>query len=309
MERCYQWSPTGFSVRANSVLIYINDLDYGLRNWILKFADDTKVFGTVSSTQEHSQLQEDINKLIRWSEEWQMLFNTNKCKVMHFGRSNSLADYYMNGQKLEIVEEEKDLGVTISHDLKVSSQCIQAYNKASKILGLINRNIVYRSSNILVPLYKSLVRPHLEYCIAAWSPYYQKDKILLERIQRRFTRMIPGLQHLSYDNRLKKLKLWSLEDRRKRADLIEVYKMTRGLSAVDFSKFFILDAHSRTRGHSWKLKKSRCNTDLRQHFFSERIISWWNKLEEDTVTATSVNSFKGKLQKLKEKSDEFLPGH
>ena len=114
---------------------------------------------------------------------------------------------------------------------------------------------------------------------------------------------------MPYKSRLEELKLWSLEDRRKRADLIEVYKMTWGLSAVDFSKFFTLDLQSRTHGHSWKLKKSRFNTDLRQHFFSDRAISWWNTLDEDTVTACSVNSFKAKLQKLKDHSDEFISGH
>jgi len=97
--------------------------------------------------------------------------------------------------------------------------------------------------------------------------------------------MIPGIKKLPYESRLEELKLWSLEDGRKCADLIEVYKMTRGLSAVDLSKFFTLDLQSRTRGHSWKLKKSRFNTDLRQHFFSDRVISWWNSLDENTVTA------------------------
>ena len=127
-------------------------------------------------------------------------------------------------------------------------------------------------------------------------------------IQRRFTRMIPGLKKLPYNSRLKELKLWTLEERRKRSDLIEVYKMTRGLSAVDFNKFFTLDLHSRTHGHSWKLKTSRFNTDLWQQFFSERVVSWWNKLDEDRVTACSVNSFKGKLQKMTDNSDEFLLG-
>ena len=153
--------PQGSVLGPILFLININDLDYGVRNCILKFADDTKVFGKVSMKFEQTQLQEDINKLIRWSEEWQMLFNTSKCKVMHFGRTNSHAEYFMNTQKLEKTLE------LFSHNLKVSSQCTQAYNKASKILGMINRNIVYRSKSILVPLYKSLVRPHLEYCVAA----------------------------------------------------------------------------------------------------------------------------------------------
>ena len=105
-------------------------------------------------------------------------------------------------------------------------------------------------------MYKSLVRPHLEYCTAAWSPHYVKDKELLERIQHRFTRMTPELNGLSYSDRLKALKLWTLEERRMRADLIEVYKMLNGLSDVSFSSMFTLDSSKRTRGHSYKLKKA-----------------------------------------------------
>jgi len=115
-------------------------------------------------------------------------------------------------------------------------------------------NLQYRFS-----LYKSLVRPHLEYCTAAWSPHYCKDKELIERVQRRFTRMIPDLKDLSYEQRLAKTKLWSLEDRRTRADLIEVYKIIHGLSAVRFSTFFELSHNERTRGHSLKLHKKTCH--------------------------------------------------
>ena len=104
-----------------------------------------------------------------------------------------------------------------------------------------------------------------------------------------------------YSGRLKTLKLWSLDDRRKRGDLIDVYKMSRGLSSADFSKFFTLDKSSRTRGDSWKLKKVKFSTDLRQHFFSERIITWWNSLDEDTVSANTLNCFKRRLQKWKER--------
>jgi len=113
--------------------------------------------------------------------------------------------------------------------------------------------------------------------------------------------MILSLKKMVYSERLKTLKLWSLDDRRKRGDLIDVYKMSRGLSSADFSKFFTLDKSSRTRGDSWKLKKVKFSTDLRQHFFSERIITWWNSLDEDTVSANTLNCFKRRLQKWKER--------
>ena len=120
--------------------------------------------------------------------------------------------------------------------------------------------------------------------------------------------MIPRLKNTPYGNRLKELKLWSLEDRRTRADLIEVFKITHGLSSLSLDIFFVLDTESRTRGHPWKLKKRRINTDLRQHFFSERIINCWNKLDSATVCVTTVNSFKDRLQRLWMK-DEFVFGH
>ena len=188
--------PQGSVLGPILFLIYINDLEFGIRNWILKFADDTKIFSRVNSIADRERLQNDLDKLISWSEEWQMLFNISKCKVMHIGKSKLESHYFMKNQQLETVCQEKDLGVMITNDLKVSQQCQQAYNKASRILGLINRTIEYRHKNILLRLYKSLVRPHLEYCVPAWSPHYNKDKILLERIQHRFTRMIPDIKNL-----------------------------------------------------------------------------------------------------------------
>jgi len=129
------------------------------------------------------------------------------------------------GKCLEKVSEEKDLGIIISNDLKISKQCTQAYAKANKMLGVVKRTIVYKTTDILLQLYKSLVRTHLKYCISAWSPHYNKDEQLLERIQDWFTCMLPGMKELSYTQRLQKLGLWSSEARRYRSDLIEVYEM------------------------------------------------------------------------------------
>jgi len=103
---------------------------------------------------------------------------------------------------------------------------------------MINRTICSKDKRILISLYKTLVRPHLEYCSPTWSPYYKKDKQILEKVQHRFTRMIPGLRCLEYEERLRILGIWSLEERRNRADLLEVYKMKSGLSAIPFDKFF-----------------------------------------------------------------------
>ena len=113
----------------------------------------------------------------------------------------------MDGEELKVVTKERDLGILITNDLKCSNQCSQVYSRASRMLGMIGRTITSRSRDILVNLYKSLVRSHLEYCSPAWSPYYGKDKELLERVQHRFTRMFVELRQLHYMDRLKELGL------------------------------------------------------------------------------------------------------
>ena len=161
-------------------------------------------------------------------------------------------------------------------DLKVSSQCLQAYNKASKLLGMVGRNIVSRLPEILINIYKSIVRPHLEFGSPAWSPHYKKDSELLEKVQHRFTRMFRNLRKVSYSDRLKSLGLWSLEERRIRSDLIEVFKMVKGISHTPLEALFEKDSESRTRGHAHKLKKKFSKSNSRHYFFSERVISRWN---------------------------------
>jgi len=196
--------PQGSVLGPLLFLIYINDLDDGIVNLILKFADDTKIFSAVSNLALHRQLQEDLNTLLQWSTDWQMFFHIDKCKVMHFGHNTLKMDYSLDNKTLQKIHQEKDLGVIISD--------VQAYSKANRMLGVINCAIVYQSKEVTLSL-KTLVRPHLEYCtVAWWSPHYVKDKLLLERVQRRFTRMISEPKELPYPEGLKKLSLWSLEE-------------------------------------------------------------------------------------------------
>ena len=137
-------------------------------------------------------------------------------------------------------EKEKDLGVIIHQTLKCNSQCVAAANSANRTLGMINRTFVNKDSKILLKLYQSLVRPKLEYCVQAWGPYLQKDIDLLEKVQRRATRMMANDKSLSYYDRLKKFGLTTLETRRLRGDLIEVYKLFNGYDDVDFNVFQVV---------------------------------------------------------------------
>ena len=109
--------------------------------------------------------------------------------------------------------------------MTVLEQCELAAAKDNQMLGLIRRNITYMEKTLIIPLYKAIVRPHLEYCIQAWRPYHKKDIDILERVQRRATKFIPELKHLCYERRLLECGLTTLETRRLRGDLIEVLKI------------------------------------------------------------------------------------
>ena len=276
-------------------LIYINDLDDSITSNVLKFADDTKLFRKVNTDGDKQHLQNDLDILVKWSEKWQMLFNFGKCKCLHTGHGNLNVNYKMGDTVLGTTVKEKDLGVTMSADMKVSEQCGIAASKGNQILGLIRRNITYKGKKLIIPLYKAIVRLHLEYCIQAWRPYRKKDIDTLERIQRRATKMIPELRDLSYEERLKECGLTTLETRRLRGDQIEVFKILNGYENIDRNMFFSLKKDSRTRGHEVKLVKDQCRLDIRKHSFSQRTINEWNKLSTDCATASSVNMFKNKV--------------
>ena len=147
-----------------------------------------------------------------------MLLNFGKCKCLHTGHCNLDVNYKMGDTILGNTVKEKDLGITISADMNISKQCGIAASKGNQILPLIRRNITY------APLYKTIVRPHLEYCIQAWIPCSKTDIFILERIQRRATKMIPELRSLSYEERLKECGLTTLETRRLRGDQIKVFR-------------------------------------------------------------------------------------
>ena len=295
-----EWVEVTSGVPQGSVLgpvlftVFINDLDEGIVSRLLKFADDTKAFGRVRNSEEAKILQDDLDRLVDWAEKWGMEFNTRKCKVMHIGRNNLLVDYSMRGEVLEVIEEEKDLGVLVSSDLKVGSQCVKASKVANRMLGLIKRCFCSRDRRVIVPLYKAMVRPHLEYCVQVWRPHLEKDKALLEAVQHRATKCIEGLWGLSYEERLEVLGLQTLEYRRLRGDLIEVFKMYKGWSGLRFEDFFIRSTTG-LRGHDGKVFKVGFRTDLGKYRFCSRVIFFWNKLTVHVLDSSCINSFKNGL--------------
>ena len=295
------WKPVLSGVPQVSVLgpilflIYINDVEEGVTGKILKFADDTKLFRKVKDIGDKQKLQDDIDKLDKWSEKWQMLFNFGKCKCLHTGSGNTGVNYEMGGTILSKTVKEKDLGVTMNANMKVSEQCRIAASKGNQVLGMIRRNITYKEKSLIIPLYKAIVRPHLEYRIQAWNPYLRKDVDMLEKIHRRATKLIPELRDLTYEERLNECGLTTLETRRLRGDQIEVFKILNGYENIDSNIFFEIKEIKITRGRNYTLVKKQSRLDVRKYSFSQRTINVWNNLSTDCVQASSVNMFKNKI--------------
>ena len=162
-------------------------------------------------------------------------------------------------------------------------------------MGVIRRAFTYMDEPTFLSLYKSLVRPHLEYANQAWSPHLRKHIDSIENVQRRATKLIPNMRDLSYEERLRKLKLPTLAYRRLRGDLIEMFKIATGLYERDTCQVLV-DLNERTsRGHKYKLKKSHVRSDIRKFSFKERVVNPWNSLPSAVVEAPSLPSFERRL--------------
>ena len=318
------WKNVNSGVPQGSVLgpllfvIYINDLDEataGMKS-TMKFADDTKVAHSIISDSDRAEFQTCIDQLLTWSKDWGMEFNKAKCKIMHLGRNNPDHTYTMDGHELESISEERDIGVVIQKNLKPTRQCIQASNKAKAVLGQLTRSFHYRDRHVFVRLYCTYVRPHLEFCTPVWSPSQQQDIKLLESVQLKAVNMISGLNGSTYAEKLKEISLMSLEMRRRRNDMIQVFKILNGFDNVNPDTWFrrAIDVSQRPTRQSMDptaLLKPKVKTDIRSNFFSVRVVNEWNRLPLELKMVPSLSLFKTNLDShlISTESEQYMANY
>ena len=291
--------PQGSVLGPLLFLVYINDIvDNIVGVHIRIFADDVKLFSEYLIGGDQASLHLCLKLIEQWSIVWQMPISSGKCSVLHIGRQPPITTYSIFGEELQFVSTVRDLGVTVSSSLIFQDHCEQIASKAYRRTNLLFRAFTIRDYKILVRAYVTYIRPLLEFNSPVWSPYHVRDVTKVENVQRYVTRRIffsCGLGDVTYEERLRFLKLDSLQVRRLRTDLIFCFKIIRGFVDIPAGSIFTFSTTTQTRGHQFKLVPLYSQLNVRFHSFANRVVNAWNNLPSHVVSATTVSAFRAKL--------------
>ena len=288
------------------VVAFINDLPDNMVSKVKLYADDSKLISVIRTEDDAIALQEDIDRLCQWSSNWLLQLNVDKCKCMHVqgrgrgeskksSRESRMVDTTSTLHVLTTTELERDLGVLVATNCKWHEQVAAAVAKANRVFGMLKRTFTSRSPKLWRGLWLQYIRPHVEFATQVWSPQFKGDIDEIEKVQRRVTKHISSYQRITYEERLKRLELRTLEKRRLRGDLIQQYKIAHSIDHVKFEPPQPR-ADTRTRGHDQRLAEPRHKgifISQRQHSFTCRIVKPWNELPQELVVQDlGVNGFK-----------------
>lgn len=294
--------PQGTVLGPLLFVIYINDILENLTSGGFLFADDTKIFKSVTSKEDSLNLQADIDALVKWSEIWGMEFNREKCHVLTLGKFENTKHtqrYQLSGDEIEHVFTEKDLGITIDSELTFEEHISNKVRVANGIVGLMRRSFSYLDPISFKKLFCAFVRPHLEYGQSVWAPHLQKHIDALENVQIRATKLVDGLKNFEYEERLRRCNLTTLLFRRMRGDMIEMWKHFNVYDREILSPSFIPnDRPVRNGNHKFQLYQRRSGDGergIQTNSYYFRTINTWNSLPTSVVESKTIDSFKNNL--------------
>ena len=289
--------PQGSVIGPLLFLIYIDDITSVCSNEssIYLFADDAKVFSTSPD-----DLQLTVNNISSFFKSRQLLVANDKCEKITFSKDNLIPEFTIDNHPLKEVDSVKDLGIFISNDLKwhlhINKIKSKAFQRARHILKSFHTNNIWT----LLKVFESFVRPIVEYGSQVWNPYLQKDIEAIESVQRFYTKKIccrANIPFRSYEDRLFKLNMRSLQYRRLEADVILTFKIVHQLVDIPTHRFFEFNnSPYNTRQHSQSFKLHHATSNFQRNFFANRISPIWNKLPSKIVLSTSLNTFVSRLK-------------
>ena len=302
--------PQGTVLGPILFILFINDLQCCVEHSNVSFfADDTRVSKQIASQCDVSLLQEDLDNIIRWSKANNMKLHEDKFDLLvHRSKRNDtlhelpfmsecMTYRVSNGNELHPVQNLRDLGVTVSADLSWSLHIANAVSKARSKAFWILSVFKTRERSVMITLYKSLVRSLLEYCCPLWNPSKITDIQLLESVQRTFTNRIAGLQGTDYWDRLKSLKMMSLQRRRERYIILQMWKLLHCISPNDLGVRFQDKNRRGFMANVPKLHKASLqhNQSLYDASFSVLGPRLWNTLPAHLTRVADFEQFKNQL--------------
>ena len=298
------WSPVISGVPQGSVLgpilfiLFIDDVSsvcYG--NVVHQvYADDVKLYSTLHSNSNEDSLQTSLHRLEAWCVEWQLNVNVSKCHVLHLGCNvNCNTSYTFAGHVILPEFKVRDLGVTIDSHLKFDAHIDNIVGRAYGRIGALFRGFATRSIPFLRQAYVTYVRPVLEYASQVWSPYLNKHINAIENVQRRFSKRIQAIRHLSYGERLAVLGLEPLELRRLKFDLITYYKILTNNFHLPPEYLPLQLQTSNTRSGGSRLTVNIHGSQCLLNNFFDRCVACWNSLPRNVIESRSVPSFRKSL--------------
>ncbi len=295
--------PQGSVLGPLLFLIFIDDLVAVLPAdvRVMLYADDAKLYYIYPPTGWTPILQAALVVLQEWTVAWDLRLAIAKCVAIYFGRVNSKHSYNLLGQELDLVTTVRDLGVTVLEDLTWYSHIANIVAKASRCAQAIVKSFHYVNLELLAKAFTVYVRPILEAASVVWSPYLKQDKMLLESVQRAYSKRIfkkCGFVNASYEDRLGLLGWSKLEDRRNHADLTLLFRILKGSAEGVETLFNLSENVYQLRGNQSRLMSTRSRLDIRKYFYMNRVIDAWNGLALDIMQIRNVRQFTSVLQNM-----------